>query len=74
MDLVRSWREYSLTNHHLDWQKSHINICQSLQMDVTSRESITAVKQELYAKEGKLHILVNKYENSPCIHHDEAQG
>ncbi|KAI0795276.1 NAD(P)-binding protein [Irpex lacteus] len=30
-----------------------------LQMDVTSRESIAAVKQELQAKEGKLHILVN---------------
>lgn len=29
-------------------------------MDVTSRESIAAVKQELQAKEGKLHILVNK--------------
>ncbi|KAI0084777.1 NAD(P)-binding protein [Irpex rosettiformis] len=30
-----------------------------IQMDVTSRESISAVKQELQAKEGKLHILIN---------------
>ncbi|KAI0682434.1 NAD(P)-binding protein [Cytidiella melzeri] len=30
-----------------------------LEMDVTNRESISSVKKELQAKEGKLHILVN---------------
>ena len=33
----------------------------SVQMDVTSRESILEVKKLIQEKEGKLHILVNKY-------------
>lgn len=33
-------------------------------MDVTSRESIAAVKEIIQEKEGKLHILVNKSVNS----------
>jgi NAD(P)-dependent dehydrogenase (short-subunit alcohol dehydrogenase family) len=32
----------------------------SLQMDVTNKESILAVKKLIEEKEGKLHILVNK--------------
>lgn len=32
----------------------------SLQMDVTSKESILAAKKVIEEKEGKLHILVNK--------------
>lgn len=29
-------------------------------MDVTDRESISAAQKEIQAKDGKLHILVNK--------------
>ena len=43
-------------------------------MDVTSRESIAAVKRELYEKEGKLHILVNKYERSSHIYYHGVQS
>lgn len=38
-----------------------------LSLDVTSRESILAAKKVIEEKEGKLHILVNKYADSFII-------
>lgn len=34
-------------------------------MDVTDRESISAAQKEVQQREGKIHILVNKYAISP---------
>ena len=38
-------------------------------MDVTDRKSISAVQKEIQAKEGKLHILINKYLTFGAWHH-----
>lgn len=35
-----------------------------LTMDVTSKQSIQEAVSQLQEKEGKLHILVNKYESN----------
>ena len=44
-----------------EWDKQ-IGVCRSrLQMDVTDKESIFKVKAYIEEKEGKLHVLVNKF-------------
>lgn len=36
-------------------------------MDVTDKDSIAAAQKEIQGKEGKIHILINKYVVLRCV-------
>jgi enoyl-[acyl-carrier-protein] reductase (NADH) len=62
--LLKRWRAAVISYRGCRLLQSHIMLISVIRnrlvMDVTNRESISDVQKEIKAKEGKLHILVNK--------------